>query len=705
MLDVQRSFAAGEVAPAIYGRADVARYASSLRTCRNFVVRKEGGLERRAGSQFITEVASSEYKTVLMKFVFNDEQTYIIEAGAGYLRFIKNGALVTVGSVGAWNSGTAYGARSLVSHNGVKYYALIASTNQNPETTTAYWHALEGDIYEIPTSYTEDEIAGIQYEQSGDVITLAHPSHHPLELARYGDTDWGLSYPVLTADPFTGTNKYPSSVTYYQQRRIFARTNEASEYVWMSKIGDYYDFTEGVNDADAFSFQLAGHGVNQVRHLIGTAGRFFVLTSGGSWLIAGDSGGALIPTAPNARQHGPDGASEVRPALAGSRVLYVQQRGGIIREVQYDLANDSVAEGRDLTVYSSHLFRGHTIVSMDYQRAFNPTLWCVRDDGVLLGLTYMPEQGVYGWHRHDTDGVYEWVCVVPEGDYDAVYVVVRRTIGGVQKRYIERIIDRNIVDISDSRFVDSWLGYDGTNTGSTTLTVSGSAWTSDDTVTITASASIFTAGDIGNALVITRDGASIAFRIRGYTNGTTVTAKASKNIPENFRNIAVTSWSKAVDVFSGLEHLEGKTVSILADGAVFSQEVVTGGAVTLDYPASQVVVGLSYDSIMTTLDLEPMSGGTFLGAGKQITGASLLVDASRGLAISTDDGVTFDLAYPVGFTQDDYAGVPVLSSGVVNVSASSHWNSHGRVTIKQDGPLPLTILSIAPTYNIGGNFK
>lgn len=706
MFNIQRSFAAGEIAPALYGRADVARFSTALRTCRNFIVRKEGGVKNRTGSQFITEVLDSSKATRLLKFVFNDEQTYILEFGDQYIRFIKAAAQITISAPSAWSNATTYTKTQLVSYSGVNYYSLQGSNlNKQPDLEPTYWYALDGAIYEIPSPYLEADLFDIKYEQSGDVLTLVHPSYEPYELTRTADTAWSLDIPTLTSDPFTGSNDYPSTVTFFQQRRVFARTNSEPEDIWPSKVGDFYDFAAGVNAGDAFQFTLAGRGVNQVQHLVGAGGKFIALTTGGAWLINGGSDGTLTPTAINARQHGYDGAGDIRPVVVGNRLLYEQKRGSLIREVLYNFGEDGL-QGQDLTIYSSHLFNGHTLVSMDYQHAFDTVLWSVRDDGTLLGLTYLPEQEVVGWHRHDTGNgdVYEDVCVVPEGNYDAVYVVVKRSINGSNKRYIERFADQFLGDIDEARYADSWLSYDGTNATATTITASGSAWTSNDTVTLTASASIFSSGDVGNAFVLTAGGVTRTFRVTAYTSGTVVSAKPTQNVPSALQGVATAVWSKAVDQLSGLSHLEGRTVAVLADGAVVDQEVVASGAITLATPASKIVVGLPIQSEIELLDIERPDGMTLIDTKKEVIKVKMLVESSRGISASADEGATFDVVRPEGFVGDDYGAIPELTTGVVEVPLSPTWNDHGRVIVRQDDPLPLTILSVAPIYKVGGNY-
>jgi hypothetical protein len=153
----------------------------------------------------------------------------------------------------------------------------------------------------------------------------------------------------------------------------------------------------------------------------------------------------------------------VRPAVIGNSVIYVQARGNVVRELQFEQQVDGLG-GRDLTIFATHLFKRKTLAALDYQQTPDSIVWCVRSDGTLLGLTYVPEQDIWGWHRHDTQGTFEDVCVVPELDEDVVYVIVARSIGGSTKRYIERLERRELLEgfiHASSFFVDSGLSYSG----------------------------------------------------------------------------------------------------------------------------------------------------------------------------------------------------------------------------------------------------
>jgi hypothetical protein len=153
-----------------------------------------------------------------------------------------------------------------------------------------------------------------------------------------------------------------------------------------------------------------------------------------------------------------------------------------------------------------------------------------------------------------------------------------------------------------------------------------------------------------------------------------------------------------------LSHLEGKTVSVLADYGVTAEKTVASGAITLDSPATKIVVGLPITAEIELLDIEQPQGMTLIDAKKRVSKVKLLVESSRGIKVSSDGGSTFDDAVPGEFVGDDYGAIPELSTGVVEVNLSSNWNDHGRIIVRQEDPLPVTVLAAAPIYNVGNDY-
>jgi len=521
--------------------------------------------------------------------------------------------------------------------------------------------------------------------------------------------------PPVHSYPFDSSGDYPSTVTYFQQRRMFANTNNDPEKIWASKSGQFTNFTNHspIQADDSLTFNLAARQVNSVKHMV-DLGKLVVLTQGGEWAVNGDGSGTLTPTDINARQYSYNGSSDLQPLIVGGTGLYVQARGSLVRDLDFDYTVDGY-RGVDLTIYSSHLVDGHTIVDWSYAQVPQSIVWAVREDGVLLGLTYVKDQQMLAWHRHDTDGTIENVCVVPEGNEDVLYWVVKRTIDGTTRRYIERMNTRFVDEtaVEDVTILDSYSTYDGRNTSATTMTLSGSGWTYEDTLTLTASASFFTSldADLNNEIHLTgSDGTKIRCKITAYTSGTVVSVTPHKTVPVSMRSVAMTTWAKAINQIYGLWYLEGEYVSVFADGFVVSNPnnsaytllQVIGGNVLLQEYYSVIHIGLPITSDIETLNIDSPQGETVSDKHMIVNGVSLFVEKTRGLWVGGSPPPDETTDFLGGLTEikirsDESYDEPVaLTTGVLDVNIESTWNSNGRVFIRNTDPVPTSILAIAP---------
>lgn len=736
-----RSFAAGEIAPELYGRIDLGKFQTGVAKARNFTVLPHGPLSRRPGLRYVTEVRDSTKAVRLIPFAYNAEQTVVLEFGHQYIRFHvagntlleANKAIVSI--AGSTVTVTAHGYTTGDDVFITNRFHRITVTGADTFTTADRWGAattatgtLAARVYTIASPYTETDLFGLHFAQNSDVLTLTHPTHAARELKRLGAANWTLTtisfapsatvptgvgvvatigtagnlspqkY-VVTAigadgateslasavastnnnlsvagnfntvswstvagatrynvykqrggsfgyigqttslsivddnvladtgktppediyELNTGAGDYPSAVTYYEQRRWFAGTTNAPQNVWATRNGTESNLTSSLpsQEDDGLLFRIAAQQQNAIRHLLPLAD-LIALTVGGEFRIFADSAPNITPTSLSIKPQGYSGASNVQPALTSGSILYVQAQGSRVREMAYNWQSNAYAS-TDISIMAPHLFNGFTIADLAYCRAPVPTLWAVRSDGKLMGMTYVPEQQVYGWHQHDTTGTFQSVAVVSEGDEDVLYACVMRTINGRSVRYIERLQSRIFVDQADAFYVDCGLTYDGA----------------------------------------------------------------------------------PVTTLSGLWHLEGKTVQILTDGAVHPTRVVTAGSITLDAPASVVHVGLGYESDILTLPLA-LEGAPAAGqfTKKNVNAVALRVTQSSVAKI----GPTFDrlASTPDRDVSDPYGSPAALRTRELRVAIGPSWGDDGAVCVRQDLPLPLTVLSMSIDVATGG---
>ena len=675
---IQRSFSGGEISAEMIGRSDDTKYQSGLAACRNFIVKPQGPVENRAGFEFVRAAKESTTRVRLIPFTYSTTQTMVIEFGFNYCRFHTQGATL-----------------------------------------------MDGDTpYEIASPYTEDDLFDIHFVQSADVLTLVHPNYAPRELRRLGALNWSLEtivflppidpptvtvtgnalgtqytyYYVVTSmasDQITESEKsvvksvvnnlyavggkntiawvavagassynvykyyggifgyigssdstsifdeniipdmsrspptydtvfesagnYPSAVGYFEQRRCFAGTLNKPQNVWMTKSGteSVMSYSLPVRDDDRIAFRVAANQANTIRHIVSLA-QLLLLTSSAEWRITSQNSDAITPNTISVSPQSYVGASNVSPCIINNTLVYAAERGGHVREMAYSWQASGFLTG-DLSLRAEHLFRGLSIVDMAYAKAPMPIVWCVSSNGALLGLTYIPEQQVGAWHRHDTaqDGVFESVAVVAEGTEDALYVIVRRTINDATVRHVERLAMRDFATQQDAFFVDCGLTYRG----------------------------------------------------------------------------------EAADTISGLAHLEGCKVSILADGATHPQRTVIDGTINLDQAASVVTVGLPITAELRTLPVAAqLDGALGQGRSKAVNQAWVRVYRSAGLWMGPDASRLVESKLR---TSEPYGSPPALKTEEIAVLLPTGWMRDGQVVVQHRDPTPLTITSLALEVEVG----
>lgn len=238
----QTSFNAGELSPFLEGRVDLSKYGNGCHRMRNFVPLPQGPARRRSGTRFVSEAKVSAQRSWLTKFVFSEEESYVLEFGNNYIRFYtNNGQLLLNSTPAAWSAATSYVQGDLVSSGGVNYYAKAPSINQAPPNAT-YWHPLQGNIYEISTPFTVGQLTSgtdgtfrVSMDQTGDVIFMAHPDFFPLKLSRLGTTRWTLTYADIKNGPFEDVNP-DNPITVYASGATGSVTITASSAIFTADM-------------------------------------------------------------------------------------------------------------------------------------------------------------------------------------------------------------------------------------------------------------------------------------------------------------------------------------------------------------------------------------------------------------------------------------------------------------------------------------
>lgn len=751
------SFAAGELAPSLWGRTDLQKYDSGAAVLKNFLVLRYGGVANRAGFRYLATTQNNR-KAVLLPFRYNAEQNYIVEITEGAIRMYFNGALVKKGSTPVVVSAPYKTAElPLIKYTQSADVMFLVHPNHPPMTLTRYsatdWRLEKMNITSGPfddpnTNGTAISASGVSgsvtltasksfftADMVGQIIQIGHtvgstykkgvPGQNDslrvecvpggtvyvesfgfwngnFSLEEYVDGAWSVvrtqegnrtqnynftetndgneikSYRItstafdtsvwesenekqrgfVTIQTFSndyygevkitsvtngntaagtvtkklGSTKattdfslgawsnnkgYPACAGFFEDRLFFAGSKTKPQTLWGSKTGDYYNFGKSVPvvDDDAVTATLNSGQMNGIKGMI-SFGEIICLTTGGEYKVGG-GGKALTPSNIVSQAQEYRGVNDVTPVVVGSRIIYVQQQGTTVRDLAYSYDVDKYT-GDDLNLLALHLFEGHKIVSMAYQQTPNSIVWMVREDGVLLGMTYIKEQDVYAWHRHETaGGKFISVECVTGAVEDELYAVIQRG----SNYYVEKMDQRDAsTSPAEQFYVDS--GITVRNPGSTEI--------------------------------------------------------------------------------SGLAHLEGKEVSILADGNVLPRQTVKSGKITLNRDSYKVLqIGLPIDAQIESLPLElSAADGTMMSRKKRVARVMVMFQNSRGGRYGTQKNKQDEIKWRA--TENWNEAIKLHTDKQYIVIPSATYTNTMQVYVSQPDPLPMSILALVPELEAGG---
>lgn len=713
----QTNFSAGEISPRLYGHTDIARYQNGAKTIRNALPLIHGGVCRRYGTRFSGAAKHADKACILIPYVFSRDQAYMLELGDQYLRVYKDGAPVLAGGV-PYEIATPYteamlddigfvqGADTMfLAHPGVypqrlrrfdhdnwvignvpfvtepfkelgtkpaQALTLSATSGVGVTATAAAAAFLASDVGRdisfnggnaTITAYTSTTVVTVTITSAFESVSLASgtwtlngspqttctaSAKDPVgavitltlgaagwrteDVGKHVKVNDGLckittytsdtlvsativdalaSITAAEKDAWTlegtmwgGANGYPRAVALYEQRLLYAGSPGFPQDIWGSRAaGEYFDFTLGSNDDDAFDFTIASEELNHIQHLTSIR-KLHPLTVGGEFSMSSTLEKAMTATNVQIRNQSFYGASNVRPVRAGNELLFVQRGGRKLRGMASTAAEQAEAFGAaDLSVLAEHITEGG-IVSMAFQKEPDPFVWAVRADGALLSVTFDREQEVIGWASHTTAGAFERVACLPTPTGEEVYAVVRRTIGGATVRYIERLSEDVLCDA-----------------GITGVSVPGAA-----------------------------------------------------------------TWA-------GLSHLEGASVDCVADGSYMGRFTVTAGEITLPRNAFAVTIGLPYSVTIELLTPE-LPGGTIQGNSMRTGEVSIHFLDSVFCRVNGDE-VEFR-----AFGSSLLDQPPEAFTGIKRIETLGWERGSSTITITQDEPMPLHILSVIRKFTV-----
>jgi len=510
----------------------------------------------------------------------------------------------------------------------------------------------------------------------------------------------GTATAEATPTGLSGNN--PATTAMVQQRRIRAGTINYPGTLFGSRVGEPDNFySSGLGLAtDPYALTLDSEQLTPIRFILPYPEGMFVFQDTGVTQVRGLDDGVIQPGSAKAQELTEDGCARLQPIQIKRDYLYLNSAQTSV----YALGPTNLPQyyvPTDITVFSEHYFRqSNPITYWTWAKAPHKLLWAVRADGTFLSLTYVSEQEVTAWSDHATRGFVECVESVLENEIDRPYMIVRRTIGGVERRYLERMALREDQTPDDAWAVDCGLR--------TTLTYPAAGVYLDDAdpaaVVVTATAGVFTVADIGK---IFRIGLGRAI-VTGYTDSTHITIAFDRREDYDYGEFGLLaerlwpegSWSidPVFSTMSGLDHLEGQTVEVLGDGNELSTRVVSSGSITLSTPSSYVVAGLGYSGRLRTLPITA-SDAAVEGRYKRVADLAVRLYRSRGLKFGDGSG---DQLFPLPFRQGDPATTaPTFRKGMYEVSIAAEMTLDGEILVTKSGPLHATVLGYVSNVEIG----
>lgn len=540
----RRSFGGGEVTPEFFGMLTDAKFQTGTAKCRNFVIKPHGPAENRAGTYFVREVKNSAKMTRTLPFNYGFGQSVIIEFAEGVFRFHALGQTVLSGgnpyevahpyleselfevtyaqsgdvvklahrnhprrelrrlSATNWQLVTLAVGPQLSPPTGLAgtatagatpgtpfdtEYVVTALTAEEDETLVSNTATVSNNLFDDGAfnSLTWTAVSGAVrynvYKKSSGLFGFIGQTDQTTYKDDNIAPDIGTT-PPLDIDLFLTAGDYPGAVAYQDQRAAWAGTINAPQNVWLTRAGseNNFNFSIPAKDDDSIQFKIASRENNSIYHLVPMAD-LIACTPAALWRISGGMSEVLTPLTLTAKEQTFVGCSQTKPLKVGNNMLYVAARGGHLREFGFDGDRNGYISG-DVSIRAPHLFEGDGVRSMTLQLDPFPVAWLCMTSGILVGFTYIPEQQVAAFHWHDTQGEFEDATTIYENGRDVTYVIVKRTIGGVTKRYLEYFADRQFEDQEDQMFVDCGYKY----TGAAVNELSGLDWLEGEEVSILA---------------------------------------------------------------------------------------------------------------------------------------------------------------------------------------------------------------------------
>lgn len=715
---VQESLNSGEFSPLMAARVRFQKYPNALETCFNALPIVQGGVTARPGTKYVAEVKSSAAATRLIPFEFSTTQAYVLEFGDHYMRVYKDHGQIQTSGVAAYSGATAYVIGDLVTNGGTTYYCIAATTGNAPPNAT-YWYAQTGTIYEIPTPYTTSDIPNLKFTQSADVLYIAHSSYAPRKLTRSGHTTWTLSIidfldgpylPInatattltlsgttgsvtVTASATTGINGGSGFVASDVGRRIRWK-DPASNWTWLEITArtDSLNVTATIRGANASATTATANwrlGVWSATTGYPSCVTFFedrLFWAGATSYpqrLDGSKTGDYENYAPSAADGTVAADNGIAVTLNASDVNVIRwmvddEKGMLVGTVggEWIVRPSTLSEALSPTNISAKRSTTHGSANVAPVRAGKAAVYVQRSGRKVRELAYVYE--VDGFRSPDMTVLAEHVTMggvtaieYQQEPYSVLWFV--RADGILVGLTYER--DQDVIGWHRHQ-IGGVFGASGNAVVESIACIPNPTGTADELW-----------------MIVKRTINSGTERYIEYL--TPFWDSSMEQEDAFFVDCGLTYDGAAATTISGLDHLEGQEVAILADGASHPNKTVSSGSITLDRSASVVQVGLPYNKDVKTLRIEAgAADGTAQGKTKRIHSVVFRFFETLGVKYGPDSANLSSITFRTSATP--MGSAPDLFTGDIGLRFEGDYESEGQIFVRSYQPFPMTILAIMP---------
>jgi hypothetical protein len=659
------NFTGGELSPRLDGRNDLAKYNSGCKTLENMIVYPHGAAARRSGTSFVAEVKDSTKKTRLIPFEFSTTQTYMLEFGDQYIRFYKDNGQILSG----------------------------------------------GSAYEIASPYLEAELFEIKYAQSADVMYICHPNHAVRKLSRTGHTAWTLTEVDFTNGPYLDSNISTTTFTTSAHTVGVGITLTASAITGINSdtgfqttdVGRLVQFRDGYGKITARTSTTVV--TIEILKDMGSS------SSSTDWSLGAFSDTTGHPSCVTFfEQRLVFAATLSQPqtlffSKSGDYENMDENRGGTIADddaIIYTIASNQVNAIRFMTATRTLIVgtaggeftvsggtvdtaitptnilikkqSNHGSANLDAIAAGNATLFLQRAKRKVRELAY----------NFDVDGY-----IAPDMTILAEHI----TEGGITQMAYQQEPNQIVWMVRADGQLIGFTYQREQQVIAWHRQVFGGSFDSGSAICESVAVIPTDNSEYQVWVIIKRTIDSSTVRYIEYLNN--FDFDETDNTSFNFLDSQLSYSGSATTTISGLDHLEGETVSVLANGATHPNKTVSSGEITLDRSSTNVKVGLGYTSLLQTMRLDAGSqNGTSQAKTKRIFDITLRLYETVGVEVGPDLNNMERIPFRSSANPMDQA-IPVYT-GDKEVEFRGNYETDGFIYVRQNQPLPLTVLSLYP---------